>query len=151
MRQTRFVLKKAFQHELRPIVVINKIDRPDQRADEVLNMVFDLFVELGADDETLDFPVLYASGRAGTASWKLEEPGKDITPVFEALMKHIPAPHGDKDKSLQIRISSIQYNDYVGRIGIGRIYNGRIKTGQQVSIAQRDRPVVKSQVQQAQA
>src|SRR5918994_304575 len=92
MPQTRFVLKKAFQHELRPIVMINKIDREDARADEVLNMVFDLFVELGADDETLDFPVLYASGRAGTASWKLEEPGKDINPVFEALMKHIPAP-----------------------------------------------------------
>ena len=138
MPQTRFVLKKAFQHELRPIVVINKIDRPDARADEVLNMVFDLFVELGADDETLDFPVLYASGRAGTASWKLEEPGKDIKPVFEALMKHIPAPHGDKEKSLQIRISSIQYNDYVGRIGVGRIYNGVVKTGQQVAIIKRD-------------
>src|SRR5215212_744219 len=148
MPQTRFVLKKAFQHELRPIVVINKIDRPDQRADEVLNMVFDLFVELGADDETLDFPVLYASGRAGTASWKLEEPGKDIKPVFEALMKHIPAPHGDADKSLQIRISSIQYNDYVGRIGVGRIINGRIKNGQQVAIVKRDGVVVKSKVQQ---
>src|SRR5438046_7586260 len=121
MPQTRFVLKKAFQHELRPIVVINKIDRPDARADEVLNMVFDLFVELGADDETLDFPVLYASGRAGTASWKLEEPGKDILPLFDALLRFVPAPHGDRDKSLQIRISSIQYNDYVGRIGVGRI------------------------------
>jgi GTP-binding protein len=151
MPQTRFVLKKAFQHELRPIVVINKIDRPDQRADEVLNMVFDLFVELGADDETLDFPVLYASGRAGTASWKLEEPGKDIKPVFEALLKHIPAPHGDPDKSLQIRISSIQYNDYVGRIGVGRIYNGVIKTGQQVAIIKRDGSTVKSKVQQLQA
>jgi GTP-binding protein len=148
MPQTRFVLKKAFQHELRPIVVINKIDRQDARADEVLNMVFDLFVELGADDETLDFPVLYASGRAGTASWKLEEPGKDIKPVFEALMKHIPAPHGDPDKSLQIRISSIQYNDYVGRIGVGRIYNGRIKNGQQVALVKRDESIVKSKVQQ---
>src|SRR5215208_7094293 len=138
MPQTRFVLKKAFQHELRPIVVINKIDRPDARADEVLNMVFDLFVELGADDETLDFPVLYASGRAGTASWKLEEPGKDIVPVFEALLRHVPAPHGDKDKSLQIQISSILYNDYVGRIGVGRIYNGVVKTGQQVAIVKRD-------------
>src|SRR5437773_5020937 len=107
MPQTRFVLKKAFQHELRPIVVINKIDRHDARADEVLNEVFDLFVELGADDETLDFPVLYASGRAGTASWKFEEPGKDITPVFEALLEHIPAPHGDVDKVLQMRISTI--------------------------------------------
>src|SRR5205814_5055531 len=148
MPQTRFVLKKAFQHELRPIVVINKIDRQDARADQVLNEVFDLFVELGADDEALDFPVLYASGRAGTASWKLEVPGKDITPVFEALLRHVPAPHGDKDKSLQIRISSIQYNDYVGRIGVGRIYNGVIKTGQQVIIAKRDGSQVKSRVQQ---
>src|SRR3954470_1132996 len=150
MPQTRFVLKKAFQHELRPIVVINKIDRPDARADEVLNMVFDLFVELGADDETLDFPVLYASGRAGTASWKLEDKGTDIKPVFEALMKHIPAPHGDRDKPLQIRISSIQYNDYVGRIGVGRIYNGVVKTGQQVVIIKRDGTQVKSKLQQLQ-
>ena len=151
MPQTRFVLKKAFQHELRPIVVINKIDRQDARADAVLNEVFDLFVELGADDETLDFPVLYASGRAGTASWKLEEPGKDIRPVFEALLKHIPAPHGDPEKTLQIRISTIQYNDYVGRIGVGRIHNGKIKTGQQVVIAKRDGTQVKSKVQQVQA
>lgn len=150
MPQTRFVLKKAFQHELRPIVVINKIDRQDARADEVLNMVFDLFVELGADDETLDFPVIYASGRAGTASWKLEEPGKDILPVFEAILKHIPAPHGDADKSLQLRISSIQYNDYVGRIGVGRIYNGKIKSGQQVAIVKRDGATQKSKVQQLQ-
>jgi GTP-binding protein len=150
MPQTRFVLKKAFQHELRPIVIINKIDRPDQRADQVLNEVFDLFVELGADDEALDFPVLYASGRAGTASWKLEEPGKDITPVFQALLKHVPAPHGDKDKSLQIRVSSIQYNDYVGRIGVGRIYNGVIKTGQQIIIAKRDGSQVKAKVAQVQ-
>src|SRR6059058_2578840 len=151
MPQTRFVLKKAFQHELRPIVVINKIDRQDARADEVLNMVFDLFVELGADDETLDFPVLYASGRAGTASWKLEEPGKDIKPVFEALLKHIPAPHGDPEKSLQMRISTIQYNDYVGRIGVGRIHNGKISTGQQLIIVKRDGTQVKSKVQQVQA
>jgi GTP-binding protein len=150
MPQTRFVLKKAFQHELRPIVVINKIDRPDARADEVLNEVFDLFVELGADDETLDFPVLYASGRQGTASWKLEEKGTDIVPVFEALLKHVPAPHGDPEKSLQIQISSIQYNDYVGRIGVGRIYNGVIKTGQQLLIVRRDGTRIKSKVQQVQ-
>src|SRR5438309_8809626 len=134
MPQTRFVLKKAFQHELRPIVIINKIDRPDARADEVLNEVFDLFAELGADDEALDFPVLYASGRAGVASWKLESPGTDITPVFEALLKHVPAPHGDKDKPLQIRISTIQYNDYVSRIGVGRVYNGVILTGKPLVI-----------------
>src|SRR5450755_2911183 len=151
MPQTRFVLKKAFQHELRPIVVINKIDRPDARAHEVLDMVFELFMELGADDETLDFPVLYASGRAGTASWSLEKKGTDIVPVFEALLKHVPAPHGDPEKSLQIRISSIQYNDYVGRIGVGRIYNGRIKTGQQVTVCKRDGSQVKSRVQQVQS
>ena len=150
MPQTRFVLKKAFQHELRPVVVINKIDRQDARADAVLNEVFDLFVELGADDETLDFPVIYASGRAGTASWKIEEPGKDITPVFEAIIKHIPAPHGDPDRSLQVRISSIQYNDYVGRIGVGRIINGRIKSGQQSTIVKRDGTQQKSKVQQLQ-
>src|ERR1051325_36522 len=119
MPQTRFVLKKAFQHELRPIVVINKIDRQDARADQVLNEVFDLFVELGADDETLDFPVIYASGRAGTASWKLEEPGTYIKPLFDALLRYVPAPHGDPEKPLQLQITSIQYSDYVGRIGIG--------------------------------
>src|ERR1041385_2293178 len=108
MPQTRFVLKKAFQHQLKPIVVINKIDRPDARAHEVLDQVFDLFIELGADDETLDFPVLYASGRAGTASWKLEEPGTSIQPLFEAILKHVPAPHGDAEAPLQLRISSIQ-------------------------------------------
>ena len=144
MPQTRFVLKKAFEHELRPIVIINKIDRQDARANEVLNEVFDLFAELGADDETLDFPVVYASGRAGTATWKLDQPGTDIQPVFQALIRHVPAPHGDADKSLQIRISNIQYNDYVGRIGVGRIFNGRIKTGQQVAVARRDGSIVKS-------
>src|SRR5438477_5184681 len=150
MPQTRFVLKKAFQHELRPIVVINKIDRPDARAHQVLDEVFDLFVELGADDETLDFPVLYASGRQGIASWQLEEKGTDIKPVFEALLKHVPAPHGDPEKSLQIQIQTIQYNDYVGRIGAGRVDNGPIKTGQQVTVCKRDGTQIKSRVQQVQ-
>lgn len=150
MPQTRFVLKKAFQNNLRPIVVINKIDRPDARVDEVLNMVFDLFVELGADNEALDFPVLYASGREGIASWSYEKRGTDIRPVFEALLKYVPGPHGDSAKSLQIRIASIQYNEYVGRIGVGRIYNGQIATGQQVLIVRRDGTQIKSRVQQVQ-
>jgi GTP-binding protein len=150
MPQTRFVLKKAFQHELRPIVVLNKIDRPDARAHQVLDEVFDLFVELGADDETLDFPVLYASGRAGIAQWHLEEKGTDIIPVFEALLKHVPAPHGDPEKSLQIQISSILYNDYVGRIGVGRIFNGKIRSGQQVTIIRRDGTQVKTKAQTVQ-
>jgi len=96
------------------------------------------------------FPRPLRSGRAGTASWHLEQPGTDITPVFEALLKHVPAPHGDPEKSLQIQISSILYNDYVGRIGVGRIYNGRIKTGQQVAVCRRDETQVKSKVQQVQ-
>jgi GTP-binding protein len=150
MPQTRFVLKKAFQHELRPIVVLNKIDKPDARAHEVLDEVFELFMELGADDETLDFPVLYASGREGTASWSLEKKGTNIIPVFEALLKHVPAPHGDPDASLQVQITSIQYNDYVGRIGVGRIYNGRIKSGQQVKVCRRDETQVASRVLQVQ-
>jgi len=150
MPQTRFVLKKAFQHELRPIVVINKIDRPDSRAHQVLDEVFDLFVELGADDETLDFPVLYASGRQGIASWSLEEKGTNITPVFDALLKYIPAPHGDKTKSLQIQVNTILYNDYVGRIGVGRIYNGTIRSGQQVKICRRDGSQIVSKAQQVQ-
>ncbi len=150
MPQTRFVLKKAFQHELRPIVIINKIDRQDARADQVLDEVFDLFVELGADDETLDFPVIYASGRAGTATWKLDEPGTDIRPVFDAILKHVPAPHGDPEKPMQVQISSIMFNDYVGRIGIGRIYNGKIRSGQQVAIARRSGEVIKSKAQQVQ-
>jgi len=150
MPQTRFVLKKAFQHELRPIVIINKIDRQDARADKVLDEVFDLFVELGADDEALDFPVIYASGRAGTASWNLEEKGTNINPVFEAIMRHVPAPHGDPEKSLQIQVSSIQYNEYVGRIGVGRIYNGKIKSGQQVIVAKRSGELVKAKAQQVQ-
>ena len=150
MPQTRVVLKKAFQHELRPIVVLNKIDRPDARAHQVLDEVFDLFVELGADDETLDFPVLYASGRAGIAQWHLEEKGTDIIPVFEALLKHVPAPHGDPEKSLQIQISSILYNDYVGRIGVGRIFNGKIRSGQQVTIVRRDGTQINTKAQTVQ-
>lgn len=150
MPQTRFVLKKAFQHQLKPVVVINKIDRPDARAHAVLDEVFNLFMELGADDEMLDFPVVYASGRAGVASWKLEQPGTSIQPLFDALLKHVPAPHGDAEKSLQIRITSIQYSEYVGRIGIGRIYNGRIKTGQQVTVVRRDGSQIKSKVVQVQ-
>ncbi|HEV7298931.1 MAG TPA: translational GTPase TypA [Tepidisphaeraceae bacterium] len=150
MPQTRFVLKKAFQHELRPIVVINKIDRQDARLDGVLNEVFDLFVEMGADDETLDFPVIYASGRAGIASWKADEKGTNILPIFEAIVKHIPAPHGDPDKSLQVRVSSIQFNEYVGRIGVGRIYNGKVKSGQQIALVKRDGSTTKTKITQLQ-
>ncbi|MCY2950656.1 MAG: translational GTPase TypA [Planctomycetota bacterium] len=150
MPQTRFVLKKAFLNHLRPIVIINKIDRPDARAHEVLDEVFELFMEMGADDRALDFPVLYGSGRAGVASWELENPGTDIRPVYEALLKHVPPPQGDPEHSLQIRISSIQYNDYVGRIGVGRIFNGKIKSAQQVMICRRDGSQIICKAQQVQ-
>ena len=146
--QTRFVLKKAFENQLRPVVVINKIDRPDARVDQVLNEVFDLFVELGADDETLDFPVIYASGRNGTATWDIAKPNDNIRPIFEAILKHVPAPHGDAEKPLQLRVNSILYNDYVGRIGVGRIYNGVIKSGQQVVVVDREGNKLKTKVQE---
>jgi GTP-binding protein len=146
--QTRFVLKKAFENQLRPVVVINKIDRPDARVDQVLNEVFDLFVELGADDETLDFPVIYASGRNGTATWDMAKPNDNIIPIFEAILKHVPAPHGDAEKPLQLRVNSILYNDYVGRIGVGRIYNGKIKSGQQVVVVDREGKQTKTKVQE---
>ena len=150
MPQTRFVLKKAFENGLRPIVIINKIDRPDARAHEVLDEVFQLFMDLGATDAALDFPVLYASGRQGVASWALEKPGSDIHPVFEAILRFVPAPGGDPSQLLQLRISNIQYNDYVGRIGVGRIYNGRIRSGQQVKICRRDGQQIASRVLQVQ-
>jgi GTP-binding protein len=146
--QTRFVLKKAFQNQLRPVVVINKIDRPDARPEAVLGEVFDLFVELGADDETLDFPTIYASGRAGYAKWKLSDPNESIRPIFEAILKHVPAPHGDASQPLQLRVNSILYNDYVGRIAVGRIYNGVIKSGQQVVVVDREGKQTKTKVQE---
>ena len=146
--QTRFVLKKAFQHQLRPVVVINKIDRPDARPDQVLNEVFDLFVELGADDEALDFPVIYASGRNGYAKHKLTDENVDITPIFEAILTHVPAPHGDDSAPLQMRVTSIQYNDYVGRIAVGRISNGVVKSGQNVVVVDREGKQTKQKVQE---
>src|SRR5499427_467085 len=116
--QTRFVLRKAFECGLRPIVVINKIDRPDARPTDVLNAVFDLFVELGADDATLDFPVIYASGRQGIATKDLAVPATDLRPLFDAILKHVPAPEVDADGPLQVLVTTLDYSDYVGRIAI---------------------------------
>src|SRR5687767_1678567 len=109
--QTRFVLKKAFENQLRPVVVINKIDRPDARIDQVLNEVSDLFAGPGADAQALASPVIYASGRNGTATWDVAKPNDNITPIFEAILRHVPAPHGDAEKPLQLRVNSILYND----------------------------------------
>jgi len=127
MPQTRFVLKKALEMKLKVIIVINKMDRPDARCDEVLDETLELLIDLDATDEQLDSPVVYASGRSGIATRDLNEPATDLRPLFECIMEHIPAPEGDPDGNLQLLISSLDYNDYVGRIGIGRIERGTIK------------------------
>lgn len=132
MPQTRYVLRKALDYNLRPLVIINKIDRPDARCTDVLNKVFDLFVELNASDEQLDFIVIYASGREGYAKLSVDDDNKDITPLLDAILNYIPKPSGDPSAHLQMQITSLDYNDYVGRIGIGRIFSGTINVGQQV-------------------
>src|SRR5215470_5056702 len=136
--QTRFVLRKAFESGLRPIVVINKIDRPDARPTEVLNAVFDLFVELDADDATLDFPTIYASGREGIATTDLAIPATDIRPLYEAILKHVPPPVVDTEAPLQMLVTTLDYSDYVGRIAIGRVFASKIRKGQKIALLKRD-------------
>ncbi len=131
--QTRFVLRKAIELGMPVVVVINKIDRVDARPEEVLNEVFDLFCELGANDEQADFAVLYAIGRRGLAQYALNEEGKDLTPLFETILKQIPAPMGDVNNPLQMLVHNISHDEYVGRLGVGRIREGRIRTGQTVA------------------
>ena len=130
MPQTRFVLKKALELELPVIIVINKMDRPDQRCKEVVDETLELLLDLDATDEQLDSPVVFCSGRSGIATLDLDTPATDLRPLFDTILKHIPAPEGDPDESLQLLISTIDYNDYVGRIGVGRIERGKIKAGQ---------------------
>jgi GTP-binding protein len=138
MPQTRFVLRKAFAAGLRPIVVINKIDRPDARATDVLNGVFDLFVELEADDATLDFPTIYASGRAGIATLDPNVPAMNLQPVYEMILKHVPTPEVDSEAPLQMLTVTLDYSDYVGRIAVGRIFAGKIRKGQRVALLKHD-------------
>ena len=132
--QTRFVLRKTLEAGLPVVVVINKIDRKDARPDEVLNEVYDLFIDLDASDEQLEFPVLYAIGRAGVAMRNIDDEQKDLTPLFETIVNYIPAPEGDDTAPLQLLVSSIDYNDYVGRIAVGRVERGTIKVNQEVTI-----------------
>ncbi len=132
--QTRFVLRKAFESGLRPIVVINKIDRPDARPVEVLNAVFDLFVELDADDATLDFPTIYASGRDGIATTDLAVPPVDLQPLFAAILNHVPLPEVEPDAPLQMLVTTLDHSDYVGRIGIGRVVAGKVRKGQRIAL-----------------
>ncbi|MBQ7668218.1 MAG: translational GTPase TypA [Clostridia bacterium] len=132
MPQTKFVLRKALQLNLKPIVVINKIDKPNARPLEVVDKVIDLFIELEATDEQLDFPVIYVSGKAGVAKLNMEDEATDLRPLFDIIVDKVPAPHGDKDKPLQLLVSNIDYDDYIGRIAVGRIERGTIKNGQNV-------------------
>lgn len=136
MPQTRFVLQKALEMNHRVIIVVNKIDRPDARLDEIPDEILDLLIDLDANDDQLESPILFCSGRAGTASLSQYEEGKDLKVLFETIRDYIPAPEGDESGSLQMLVSSIDYNDYVGRIGIGRIERGEVKQNQEVMVSE---------------
>jgi GTP-binding protein len=136
--QTRFVLRKALERRLTPLLVINKIDRPDARVQEVLNEVYDLFIDLDAAEEQLDFPVLYTSAKAGTSTMSLAEPGSDLRPLFDAIVEHVPPPRGDAGAPLQMLVANLDSSDYLGRIAIGRIFNGRVKIGDPVAVCKLD-------------
>ncbi|MGA9208859.1 MAG: translational GTPase TypA [Terriglobales bacterium] len=136
--QTRYVLSKALEAKLPPIVVINKIDRPDARPQEVLNEIYDLFIDLDASEDQLDFPVLYANAKLGTASADPEVPGVNLQPVFEALVKTIPEPAGDPEGVLQVLVANLDYSDYLGRLAIARVFNGTLHYGDEVGIAKLD-------------
>ncbi len=138
MPQTRFVLKKALKLGKKPIVVVNKVDRPGARPKEVVDEVLDLFIELGADDNQIEFPVVYASGRNGYAFINENDPKKDLEPLFETIVNEVPAPSGDPNGSVQVLISNIDYDDYVGRIGVGRVERGSVKTGQNMVLCALD-------------
>ena len=144
--QTRFVLRKALERRLTPIVVINKIDRHDARIQEVLNEIYDLFIDLDATEEQLDFPVLYTSAKAGTSSRAAEEPGLDLRPLFDAIVDHVPPPRGDAASGLQMLVANLDSSDYLGRIAIGRIFNGRVRIGDQVAVCKLDGRIQQTKV-----
>ena len=148
MPQTRFVLKKALEQKLRPVVVLNKIDRPNARPEEVVDEVLDLFIELGADDEQLEFPVVYASALNGTSSLESDPAQQEdnMNAVFDTILDHIPAPIDNADDALQFQVTMLDYNDYLGRIGVGRVFRGTITVGQQVALMKNDGSVKKFRV-----
>lgn len=146
MPQTRFVLKKALEKGLRPIVVVNKIDRPQADPFGAIDKVLDLFLELGADDDQCEFPYLFASGLAGYAKNELDNEGVDMQPLFEAILQHVPAPIGDPEKSLQLQVTTLDYSEYLGRIVIGKIHNGKIQMGQQAALVKEDGSIVKAKI-----
>ncbi len=146
MPQTKFVLRKALELGLKPVVVINKIDRPDARCHEVVDEVFDLFIELGADDEQLEFPVVYASARAGVATLDPDVPGTDLCPLFETVLKNIPAPQGDDRQPFQMLITNMAYDPYLGKIAIGRIARGDVKAGESILLIRHNGESVRGKV-----
>ncbi len=138
MPQTKFVLKKALELGLQPIVVVNKIDKPNARPEEVIDEVFELFIELGADDEQLDFPIIYASAREGFARYNVEDTNTDMVPLFETILENVEPPKGEIDGPFQMLVTTLDTNEYVGRIAIGKIHRGRVKKNQQVALVRQD-------------
>ena len=148
MPQTRFVTKKALALGLKPIVVINKVDRPGSRTDWVINQTFDLFANLGATDEQLDFPVVYASALNGFATLDMKTPSDNMRPLFETILSHVQPPQGDSNAPLQLQISALDYSTYTGRLGVGRVTNGRIKPGQVVAVMRESEQVAQGRINQ---
>ncbi|QED92698.1 translational GTPase TypA [Eikenella exigua] len=148
MPQTRFVTKKALALGLKPIVVINKIDKPTARASWVIDQTFDLFDNLGASEEQLDFPIVYASGLSGFAKLNEEDESSDMRPLFDTILKYTPAPSGSADAPLQLQISQLDYDNYTGRLGIGRILNGKIRPGQTVAVMNHDKQIAQGRINQ---
>jgi GTP-binding protein len=144
--QTRYVLSKALEAKLKPILVINKIDRPDARAQEVLNEVYDLFIDLDATEEQLDFPVLYCIAKTGVAKTSLEDPSETLEPLFQAIVDHIPPPAGDPEAPLQLLVANLDYSEFLGRLAIGRIFNGTLKHGDEVAICKLDGSLQKTRI-----
>lgn len=144
--QTRYVLGKALEAKLPPIVVINKIDRPDARPQEVLNEIYDLFIDLDAAEDQLDFPVLYTNAKAGTASTDIKGGGEDLRPLFDAIVEKIPDPKGDAAGALQILVANLDYSDYLGRLAIARVFNGTMRTGEEVGIAKLSGAIEKTKI-----
>src|SRR3989449_321819 len=144
--QTRYVLMKALEAKLPTIAVFNKIDRPDARVQEVVNELYDLFIDLDATEEQLEFPVLYTNARAGIAKAAVEDPSRDLRPLFEAILQHIPAPPGDSGGPLQILVANLDYSDYLGRLAIARVFNGTLNIGDEVGIVKLGGAVQKTKI-----
>ncbi len=144
--QTRFVLKKAFELKLIPILVINKIDRPDARIQEVLNEVYDLFIDLDATEEQLEFPIVYTNAKQGTAKLDMDDEAEDLRPLFDLIIEAIPAPVGDKEGVLQLLVTNIDYNDYMGRLAVGRVFAGAVKVGDSVAVINSNGDAVKTKI-----